>query len=42
MARQEKHSRRRNKSEVEGVIASDSEAELEAPIGAAALRQAVE
>ena len=31
-----------DKSEVEGEIASDSEAELEAPIGAAALRQAVE
>ena len=30
-----------DKSEVEGVIASGSEAELEAPIGAAALRQAV-
>ena len=30
------------KLEVGGVIASESEAELEAPIGAAALRQAVE
>ena len=30
-----------DKSEVEEKIASDSEAELEAPIGAAALRQAV-